>query len=124
VRRLTSNSVASLEGRTPEEFVTGSTPDISPYVMLNCYQPVYYLTLTIEFPFKRKTLGRWLVVAENCTDEITRYLKRTHKFGIAMPKSVPEAIAFDKWSGTDFWQKAIEKEILNVMPAFEFRDDD
>jgi hypothetical protein len=27
VLRLTSNFVASLEGRTPEEFVTGSTPD-------------------------------------------------------------------------------------------------
>jgi hypothetical protein len=41
-----------------------------------------------------------------------------------MPKSVSEALAFDKRSGTDFWRKAIEKEMLNVIPVFEFRDDD
>jgi hypothetical protein len=40
-----------------------------------------------------------------------------------MPKLVPEALAFDKRSGTDFWRKAIGKEMLNVMPAFEFRED-
>jgi hypothetical protein len=39
----------------------------------------------------------------------TRYWKRTHKNGIAMPKSVSEALAFDKSSGTDFWRKSIEK---------------
>jgi hypothetical protein len=39
-----------------------------------------------------------------------------------MPKKVPEALAFDKRSGTNFWQKAIEKEMLTVMPAFEFCD--
>jgi hypothetical protein len=52
----------------------------------------------------------------------TRYCKRTHKNGIAMPKSVSEALAFDKRSGTDFSRKSIKKERLNVMPAFEFRD--
>ena len=30
----------------------------------------------------------------------------------------------DTQSGTDFWRKAIEKEMKNVMPAFEFRDND
>ncbi len=54
----------------------------------------------------------------------SRYWKRTHKFGIRMPKSVAEALMIDKETGTDFWRKAIEKEMRNVMPAFEFRDDD
>jgi Reverse transcriptase (RNA-dependent DNA polymerase) len=54
----------------------------------------------------------------------TRYWKQTHKYGIPIPKFVSEALAFDKRSGTDFWRKSIEKEMLNVMPAFEFRDVD
>ncbi|KAI2501495.1 Reverse transcriptase (RNA-dependent DNA polymerase) [Fragilaria crotonensis] len=53
-----------------------------------------------------------------------KYWKRTHKFGIRLPHSVEEALRFDEESGTDFWRKAIEKEMRNVLPAFEFRDDD
>ena len=54
----------------------------------------------------------------------TRYWKRTHKYGVELPKSVEEALAIDRNTQTDFWRKAIEKEMKNVMPAFEFRDDD
>jgi hypothetical protein len=54
----------------------------------------------------------------------TRYWKRTHKFGIEMPKSVKDALAIDERSGTNFWRLAIEKEMRNVMPAFEFKNDD
>jgi hypothetical protein len=53
----------------------------------------------------------------------TRYWKRTHKFGIELPKTVEEALRIDEETGTDYWRKAIEKEMRNVMPAFEFRDD-
>jgi hypothetical protein len=53
-----------------------------------------------------------------------KYWKRTHKYGIRLPHSVDEALRFDEDSGTDFWRKAIEKEMRNVMPAFQFRDDD
>ena len=50
-----------------------------------------------------------------------KYWKRTHKFGIRLPHhSVEEALKLDEESGTDFWRKAIEKEMKNVMPAFEF----
>ena len=41
-----------------------------------------------------------------------------------MPKSVLEALAIDWQMGTDFWHHAIEKEMHNIMPAFEFWDDD
>ena len=54
----------------------------------------------------------------------SRYWKRTHKFGIYLPHSVEEALKIDAETGMDFWHKAIEKEMKNVMPAFEFRDDD
>jgi hypothetical protein len=48
----------------------------------------------------------------------SRYWKTTHKFGIEVPKDVTQALAIDSKTGTDFWRKAIEKEILNVTPAF------
>ena len=54
----------------------------------------------------------------------TRYWKRTHKFGIELPHSVKEALAIDARTGTTFWRDAIEKEMANVMIAFEFDDDD
>ena len=50
----------------------------------------------------------------------SRYWKRTHKFGIELPKNVDEAMAIDRKHGNDFWKKAIEKEMKNVMTAFDF----
>jgi hypothetical protein len=50
----------------------------------------------------------------------TRYQKRTHKHGIWLPKSVEEALKLDELSKTTFWRDAIAKEMANVMPAFEF----
>ena len=43
----------------------------------------------------------------------------THKFGLKLPHSVQEALQIDEEMGTDFWRCAIEKEMKNVMPAFE-----
>jgi len=48
----------------------------------------------------------------------SRYWKTTHKFGIEVPKDVTQALVIDSKTGTDFWCKAIEKEMLNVTPAF------
>ena len=41
-----------------------------------------------------------------------------------VPKSVKEALLLDDETGTDLWQKAIEKEMKNVMPAFTFLEQD
>ena len=49
----------------------------------------------------------------------SKYWRNTHKFGICIPKSVREAIEIDNSTGTDFWQKAIAKEMKNVHIAFE-----
>ena len=54
----------------------------------------------------------------------SKYWVRTHKYGIELPKSIAEAYRIDERTGTDFWAKAIAKEMRNVMPAFEFTDDD
>ncbi len=53
----------------------------------------------------------------------TRYLKRTHKYGIALPKTVEEAYQLDRESGTDYWHKAIVKEMTNNAVAFKFLEE-
>ena len=54
----------------------------------------------------------------------TRYHKRTHKFGIEIPKTVAEAYELDRKNGNDLWRKAIEKEIEAVRVAFKLLADD
>ena len=49
-----------------------------------------------------------------------KYWDRTHKFGIELPHSIPEALAIDRKNGTDDWEKAIAKEMRNNEMAFEF----
>ena len=49
-----------------------------------------------------------------------RYWKITHKFGFELPHSVPEALAIDRKTGTDFWRTAIEKEMKNLRNAGTF----
>jgi hypothetical protein len=49
----------------------------------------------------------------------SRYWKVTHKFGYELPHSVVEALAIDGRTGTDFWRRAIEKEMKAVGIAFE-----
>jgi len=47
----------------------------------------------------------------------------THKYGVELPKSVKETLEIDRRTGTYFWRNAIDKEMKNVMPAFEFSND-
>jgi len=53
----------------------------------------------------------------------TRYTKRTHKFGIELPKTVDKALAIDAKTGTTLWYDAIQKEMQNNAVAFEFLPD-
>jgi Reverse transcriptase (RNA-dependent DNA polymerase) len=53
-----------------------------------------------------------------------RYHKRTHKFGIELPKSVKAALEIDKRTGTTYWRDALKKEMTNVRVAFDVLDDD
>ena len=53
----------------------------------------------------------------------SRYWERTHKYGVRLPKTVAEALRMDRESGTDFWQRAIEKEMNNISCAFDFPAD-
>jgi hypothetical protein len=56
--------------------------------------------------------------------QTTRYLKRTHKFGIDVPKTVKEALALDCKNGNTLWVDAIAKEMKEVRIAFNILPDD
>jgi hypothetical protein len=53
----------------------------------------------------------------------TRYLKRTHKFGIEVPKTVKETLALDCKNGNTLWADAIAKEMKEVRIAFNILPD-
>lgn len=53
----------------------------------------------------------------------TKHHVKTHKYGVEVPRSMKDAIALDEKTGTDFWRKAIDKELRNVFGAFDFLDD-
>jgi hypothetical protein len=43
--------------------------------------------------------------------KVKRYWRTTDKFGVRLPKIVAEALAIDDQTGTDFWRKALGKEM-------------
>jgi hypothetical protein len=48
-----------------------------------------------------------------------KFLKKTHKFGIEVPRSVAEAHTLDKKNGNTLWADSIAKEMKNVKIAFK-----
>lgn len=53
----------------------------------------------------------------------TRYFRKEQKFGIPLPKTVQEALEFDKESGTTYWFDAIKKEMGVILPAVKILED-
>ena len=53
-----------------------------------------------------------------------RVIKRTHKYGVRIPRSIKEAYEIDKANGNMLWRNAIAKEMQNVAIAFEIIEDD
>ena len=68
-------------------------------------------------PHTLKTRNRILSAAK------TRYARKEQKYGIDLPKTVEEALAIDKATGTTFWHDAIKKEMKAVGKAFEILDE-
>ena len=52
----------------------------------------------------------------------SKYWRTTHKFGIKLPHSVAEALEIDRITGTDFWAKAINKEMSKVKVAWKVHE--
>jgi hypothetical protein len=53
---------------------------------------------------------------------MSRCWKTTPKFGIKDPKTVQEALAINEETGTDFWRRAMAKEMDNVKVALRPKD--
>ena len=47
------------------------------------------------------------------------YWQITHRYGVKLPKTTTEALAFDKENGNTLWWEAIYSEIRNVRITFE-----
>ena len=69
-------------------------------------------------PFTLKRRNR-IIAATN-----KRYLKRTHRFGIEIPKTCDDCDRIGKENGNTLWQDAICKEMLKVRIAFKTLGDD
>ena len=54
----------------------------------------------------------------------TRYLKKSHKFDIELPKTVNQALTLDAKNGNNLWTDAISKEMENVCMTFNFLPDE
>jgi hypothetical protein len=74
IRRLTALNMPQLEGRVPEEAISGHTPDISPYAQFDWYEYIWYHDPVASFPYEKKLLGRWLGVAECSIDVMAFYI--------------------------------------------------
>ncbi|KAL7448057.1 LOW QUALITY PROTEIN: hypothetical protein ACHAXS_000125, partial [Conticribra weissflogii] len=55
---------------------------------------------------------------------ILLYLKKTHKYSVPLSKSMDNALAIDRCSGTTIWADAISKETKNVRVVFDTLEDD
>ena len=53
----------------------------------------------------------------------SRVKKSTHKYGVKIPNTVEEAFKLDKENGNDLWRKAINKEMGNVLVAFNILEE-
>ncbi len=51
------------------------------------------------------------------------FLKRTHKFGIEIPRTVKEALELDCYNDNTHWADAIAKEMAEVQKAFDILPD-
>ena len=52
-----------------------------------------------------------------------RFQKKTHKFGIELPRSTNHAREQDRVNGNNLWMEALQKEMFNVGIAFEVLED-
>jgi len=52
-----------------------------------------------------------------------KYVKRTHHFGLEIPKTVKRALEIDAENGSRLWQDAIAKEMEAIRVAFKIFDD-
>ena len=73
VHSILSN--AGLPGKMcPQQFRTGVTPDISPWLQFTFWQPILYLDNENTWPASKERSGYWLGVADNIGDLLTYWI--------------------------------------------------
>ncbi|KAI2509582.1 Reverse transcriptase (RNA-dependent DNA polymerase) [Fragilaria crotonensis] len=69
-------------------------------------------------PYTLKRRNRIIAAVNN------RYHRRSHKFGIEIPKTWDDCVRLDKENGNTMWQDAVRKEMSKVRVAFQLINDD
>jgi preprotein translocase subunit Sss1 len=88
---------------------------VAEYAVANCIDDCPAFAWWVPFTIKKRTM----IIAKIKT----RYLLKSHKFGIELPKSVKAALAIDAATNTTYWKDAIALEIKNVDVAFQDLED-
>eukprot|EP00980_Cylindrotheca_fusiformis_P018168 scaffold5886_cov93-Cylindrotheca_fusiformis.AAC.2 len=52
-----------------------------------------------------------------------RFHRKNEKFGLEIPNSVKRALEIDKETGTKYWEAALAKEMKNIWPVFEIKNE-
>ena len=68
---------SNLNWRTPTEICFGYTPDISPFLRYEFFEPVYYFNegnARAGFPVPKEKLGRWCGPTEHCGSAMTSWI--------------------------------------------------
>jgi hypothetical protein len=94
VTSLVAHDLPVLRTRTPEEVVTGRTPDISEFAHYSWYDWVWYRDQA-SFPEPRILLGRWLGVAGDVGQAMTYWIL-TAKCTIIARSSVKQLQDYEK----------------------------
>ena len=107
------------------EWKDGSTEWIALEDTKGSYPPAYAVANRIQAePAFKWWVGDVLRTRNHIIGKVkSRYWRTTQKFGIRVPKSVPEALQIDKDTGTTCWWDAIKKEMDKVMVAFDVEEE-
>ena len=85
--------------------------DLAEYAVLNNIQDEPAFAWWVPYVFKKRDR----IIAKIKT----KYWRTTHKYGVKLPKNAADALRIDAETGTDFWAKAINKEMGKAKVSYE-----
>ena len=85
--------------------------EVAEYAIAQCIHDEPAFLWWVPYTIKRRNR---IIAAVNA-----RYHKRTHKFGIEIPKTFDECVQLDKANGNTMWQDAVRDEMKKVRIAFK-----
>ena len=115
LNRLSSEK---LGWRSPLEYLTGSTPDISPLLRFHFWEPVYYKVEDGDYPSdSTEGRGRWVGVAENVGHAMTYMILRDDTKKIIYRSNVRSALTDkDRNKRIDFLDG---EDVPSILKSFE-----